>query len=53
MTDSQNLCFSCKRHFSHHPELFALLTGQQQDDLQVMLCAGHESGDCQEDPWIN
>lgn len=46
-----NQCQDCQRHTSKHPELFNLLKPEQQSDLQIQLCAGHESGDCRNDPF--
>lgn len=47
-------CSTCPRHTSKHPSITGLLTDQQRDDLQLVLCAGtHESGDCLGDPFTS
>lgn len=33
-------CSNCQRHASKHQELFGMLSADQADNVQIMLCTG-------------
>lgn len=44
-------CTDCRRHATHHADLFNLLPAGLQDQLQIQLCDSAEGGSCPGDPF--